>query len=161
MKIIATIIALALTLEASANVHTAAVAGFEASQSPSSVCYIFDKHVVGKGLATNEIYEVFKAVLVSSGLEASFRHDLECFKKGTNKNDGGVKLIKALHDVTTAEQFKRITDAIIMGGCGNEDGSLDSGGPNTKATAGYCVTPRRDPRPNPVPVTPQPISPQN
>ena len=137
----------------------------EVGQSPSNVCYIFNKHAAAKNLSTRDIYAVYDTVLKTAGLEASFKRDLENYCQGSHDGDIGVRLIKALRGVTTLEEFKAIVAKVRKDINDTYPLSTDAfpnrTGAGTKIPATGRKTGKRDPRAYPAPVTPRPVSPQN
>lgn len=115
-----------------------------------------------------DVYSVYNAVLMGANLKGSFTKDWESYTKGINQQDPGVKLIVALKEVCDkmpANTFNAVVSQLSndANGVNNlaEHTSLNQQGVNTNGPVGICNTPRRDPRPHPTPVTPEPISPQN
>lgn len=110
------------------------------------------------------ICAVYSAILDSSNLKDTFLRDLNYFTYGLNTDLPGVKLLAALkqecsrmHDGT----FEAVIAQMVLNSNGEAVNAARNAtqfsGPNTN----MLDVPSRDKRPFPVPVTPDPISPQN
>lgn len=130
-------------------VTEATVEALKDNSSPVEVFYIIVTQ--RRNWSTDELYAIFDTILTYSNL-----------KKDVSKNYGylevnleGAKLIRALHEyVADDDKFKQIMYRILSG----PNTPKFNGGPNTSMIPG---SEKRDLRPFPVPVTPDPISPQN
>lgn len=92
-----------------------------------------------------ELYQIFTVVLVSSDLAKSLTKDYRAFLEDNGDGGTGVNLLRVLkeHCSPQNERFFAIVETAIA----------DANGRTPMR--------KRDPRPHPAPVTPEPISPQN
>lgn len=116
-----------------------------------------------------DVYKVYDAVLMGSGLDKSFVEDLQSYISGVDQQKPGVQLLVALNEVCSklpAGTFDAVVGQLRNNANGvaayAEDTAFNQQGVNTNGPiSGICNTPKRDARPHPAPVTPRPISPQN
>lgn len=114
--------------------------------------------------SVSDVRDLYGAVLVGANLWQSFAQDLQNFANGRNQQDLGVKLLTALQkscDKLHGHTFDSVIALLVQDANGTSaEGSTQTA---TQDPHRYtiCDTDSRDPRPNPVPVTPDPISPQN
>lgn len=113
-----------------------------------------------------DVYNLYCAVLEGSGLRSTLSRDLVSYQAQKNQQEAGVQLLTALHDA--CGKLPKGTFETVMGmllfnanGTANNAEFLATNPVATNTNATICKTPVRDKRPNPVPVTPEPISPQN
>lgn len=142
----------------------------KAAQEDAAAATSVFKSIIGQraSWSHSDVYNIYNAVLMGSNLKASFTKDLESYTKGINRQDEGVKLLTALNEACTKlpnGTFEAVVGQLVRDANGvaamAEDTAFNQKGVNTNGPAGICNTPRRDGRPNPAPVTPDPISPQN
>ena len=114
--------------------------------------------------SVSDVRDLYGAVLVGANLWESFSRDLQNFANGRGKDELGVKLLDALKkscDKLQGHTFDSVIKLLVQDANGaSAEGSTQTATLDPHRYA-ICDTPKRDPRPNPVPVTPEPISPQN
>lgn len=110
------------------------------------------------------ICAVYSAILDSSNLRDTFLRDLNYFTYGANPQLPGVELLAALEQECSrlhAGTFEAVIAQMVLNSNGEAVNAARNAtqfsGPNTNMPD----VPSRDKRPFPVPVTPDPISPQN
>ena len=109
-----------------------------------------------------DIYVLYKAVVKGAGLDETLKNDLEYFRKNVNNDLPGVKLLKVLQQQCSSlpsGTFEMVMAQLVMdvNGISPQPEGRMFEGPNTNMP----TVPSRDKRPFPVPVTRDPISPQN
>ena len=115
---------------------------------------------------SQEVCGLYSAVLEGANLRSSFTKDLQNYLSGKDQQAAGVKLLAALNSACSKlpnGTFNEVLTLIVNDANGTaRESAFQAANPTaTNTNANICRTPQRDPRPNPVPVTPEPISPQN
>lgn len=140
---------------------TAVACREDAQNAPNILTVILSQR---KNWTDGELYQIFAAVLISSNLEKTLGDDYRAFMEKRDNGSTGVKLLRALKEYCSPQdkRFERIVEMAFEDANGKafaaEQATRQFSGPNTN---GDVANGKRDPRPHPAPVTPDPISPQN
>lgn len=141
--------------------YVASAAKQDPSTAPALLTRVLNQR---RTWSVSDVRDLYGAVLVGANLWESFSRDLQNFANGRGKDELGVKLLDALKKA--CEKLHGNTfDSVIKLLVQDANGASAEGSTQTATLDPHryaiCDTPKRDPRPNPHPVTPDPISPQN
>lgn len=141
--------------------YVAAAAKQSPTTAPALLTFVLNQR---RTWSVSDVRDLYGAVLVGANLWESFNKDLQSYKDGRGKDELGVKLLDALKkacDKLQGDTFVSVIDLLVQ----DANGASAEGSTQTATLDPHrytiCDTPKRDPRPNPHPVTPDPISPQN
>ena len=154
-------------VQADAVVQTA----YNAAQAPHADAAGVFKDAMGQRASWSkaDVYNVYNAVLMGSGLNKTFAEDLQSYADGVNQQAPGVRLIAALREVCTklpAGTFEAVVGQLVGNANGtatfSERVAANQQGVNTNGPiSNTCNVTKRTSRSHPAPVTPKPISSQN
>ncbi|MCQ2367298.1 MAG: hypothetical protein MJ056_09105 [Akkermansia sp.] len=141
--------------------YVAAAAKQSPTTAPALLTFVLNQR---RTWSVSDVRDLYGAVLVGANLWESFNKDLRSYKDGQGKDELGVKLLDALKkacDRLHGNTFDSVIKLLVQ----DANGASAEGSTQTATLDPHryniCDTDPRDPRPNPVPVTPEPISPQN
>lgn len=101
-----------------------------------------------------EVYTVFMSLIQAGDLKGDLQKDLADILKGRKSTTEGYRMLSELKALLPENVYREVLNMVFMNANGTVPVAV--GSPNTN---GFLQDPRE--RRNPVPVTPDPISPQN